>query len=60
MRTKLTQKELSSLISMSKRLNIMTIGFNKNDVALEDGETVSICLERAAHSLDTILEKFTK
>lgn len=56
MRTKLNQKELSSLVSLSKRLNGMTIKFNKNDVALENGETVGICLNHAADSLDKILK----
>lgn len=59
MRRELNQKELSSLISLSKRLNKMAISFNKNDVALKDGETAALCLERAARSLDTILENFT-
>lgn len=59
MRTKVNQKELSSLVSLSNRLNTMTISFNKNDVALGNGETISVCLEQAAHSLDTILEILT-
>ena len=58
MRTKVNQKELSSLVSLSKRLNKMAISFNKNDVAMKDGETAALCLERAAKSLDTILEKY--
>ena len=60
MRTKLSQKELSSLVSLSKRLNKMAISFNENDIMLKDGETVSICLNRAARSLDTIIEDFTQ
>ena len=59
MRTKVSQKELSSLVSLSKRLNKIAIRFNNNDVALKDGETAALCLERAARSLDTILENFT-
>lgn len=60
MRRELNQKELSSLVSLSKRLNKMAIRFNKNDIALGNGETVSICLDRTANALDTILENHTK
>lgn len=60
MKTKLNQKELSSLVSLSKRLNSMTIRFDENDVALGNEETVSICLNRATDCLDTILQNFTE
>lgn len=59
MRTKVNHKELSSLVSLSNRLNKMALRFNENDVALKDGETAALCLERAARALDTILENFT-